>query len=139
MALMPRRVKYRKSHRGRIRGRATRSNTVEFGEFGLQSLDAGQINAKTIEAGRIVASQFVRGEGRVYIRIFPHSSRTSRPPETRMGKGKGEPQYWVAVVKPGTILYEISGIPEETARACFARIAHKMPVRCRMVKRRPTL
>jgi large subunit ribosomal protein L16 len=118
---------------------ATRSNTVEFGEFGLQTLDAGWIRAQCIEAGRIVASQFVRGTGRLYIRIFPHKPITSRPPETRMGKGKGEPAFWSAVVKPGTILYEISGIPEDTARACLSRVADKMPVRCRLVKRRPIL
>ena len=139
MAQMPRRVKFRKSHRGRVRGQATRSNTVEFGDYGLQCLGAGWISARCIEAGRIVASQFVRGEGRLYIRIFPHKPVSSRPPETRMGKGKGEPDYWAAVVRPGTVLYELSGVPEDTAKACLARIAHKMPVRCRFVKRRPML
>ena len=139
MPLMPKRVKYRKSQRGRIRGLATRGNTVKFGEFGLQALEPTWLNAKCIEAGRVTASHFVRGEGRLYIRVFPSKSVTGRPPETRMGKGKGEPEFWAAVVKPGTVLFELSGVPEETARLCFSRIAHKMPFRCRFVKRRPTL
>ena len=137
MALMPKRVKHRKSQRRRIKGNATRGNRVVFGDFGLQSTQGGWISAATIEAGRIAAQQYIRGEGRLYIRIFPHKSVTSIPLETRMGKGKGEPEYWAAVVKPGTILYEISGVTEEAARICFARLAHKMPVRTRMVKRRP--
>ena len=139
MALMPKRVKFRKNQRGRIRGLATRGNTVEFGEYGLQSLEPGWLNAKCIEAGRVTASHFVRGEGRLYIRVFPSKSVSGRPPETRMGKGKGEPEFWAAVVKPGTILFELSGVPEETARLAFLRIAHKMPFRCRFVMRRPTL
>ncbi len=138
MALMPKRVKHRKSQRGRIKGNATRGNTVVFGDFGLQSTQGGWISAATIEAGRIAAQQYIRSEGRLYIRIFPHKSITSIPLETRMGKGKGEPDYWAAVVRPGTILYEISGVSEEAARICFARLAHKMPVAVRMVKRRPT-
>lgn len=137
MAMMPRRVKHRKSQRRRIRGNATRGNKVVFGEFGLQSLQAGWIKAATIEAGRIAAQQYIRGEGRLYIRMFPHKSITSTPLETRMGKGKGEPEAWVATVKPGTIMYELGGITEEQARVCFARLAHKMPVKVRMVKRRP--
>jgi large subunit ribosomal protein L16 len=139
MALMPKRVKFRKNQRGRVRGLATRGNTVEFGEYGLQSLEPGWLNAKCIEAGRVTASHFVRGEGRLYIRVFPSKSVSGRPPETRMGKGKGEPEFWAAVVKPGTILFELSGVPEETARLAFLRIAHKMPFRCRFVTRRPTL
>lgn len=135
MALMPKRVKHRKSQRRRIKGNATRGNRVVFGEFGLQSLEGGWISAATIEAGRIAAQQYVRGEGRLYIRIFPHKSITSIPLETRMGKGKGEPEYWAAVVKPGTVLFELSGVTEAAARICFARLAHKMPVRVRMVKR----
>jgi large subunit ribosomal protein L16 len=135
MALMPKRVKHRKSQRGRIRGNATRGNRVVFGEFGLQAMEGGWISAQTIEAGRIAAQQYVRGEGKLYIRIFPQKSITSIPLETRMGKGKGEPEYWAAVVKPGTILYEVSGVSEAAARICLARLAHKMPVRVRMVKR----
>ena len=128
MALMPKRVKHRKSQRGRIRGNATRGNQVVFGDFGLQALQGGWIRAQTIEAGRIAAQQYVRGEGRLYIRVFPHKPITSKPLETRMGKGKGEPEYWVAVVKPGTVLYELGGVTEEQARICFARLAHKMPI-----------
>lgn len=137
MALMPKRVKHRKVQRGRIKGNATRGNKVVFGEFGLQSTEGGWIKAQTIEAGRIAAQQYVRGEGRLYVRLFPHRSITSTPLETRMGKGKGEPEAWVAVVKPGTVMYELAGVTEEQARVCFARLAHKMPVRCRFVRRRP--
>ena len=133
---MPKRVKHRKVQRGRIKGEATRGNDVVFGDYGLQTLEGGWISAATIEAGRIAAQQYLRSEGRLYIRIFPHRSVTSIPLETRMGKGKGEPEYWAAVVKPGTIMYEISGVPEETAKLCFNRLAHKMPVKCRLVKRK---
>ena len=138
MALMPKRVKHRKSQRGRIKGNASRGNRVVFGDYGLQSQQAGWIRAQTIEAGRIAAQQYVRGEGRLYVRIFPHKSITSTPLETRMGKGKGEPEYWAAVVRPGTILYEIGGTSEAAAKMCFARLAHKMPVRVRFVTRRTT-
>lgn len=139
MAMMPKRVKYRKSQKGRVRGNATRGNYVAFGEYGLQALAPARISAQTIEAGRVVASQAVKGQGKVYIRVFPHKSITSIPAETRMGKGKGEVEYWAAVVKPGTILFEIAGISEETARATLARVAYKMPVPCRFVTRRPSL
>lgn len=135
MALMPKRVKHRKSQRGRIKGNATRGNRVIYGEFGLQSLEGGWVSAQTIEAGRIAAQQYVRGEGKLYIRIFPDKSVTSIPLETRMGKGKGEPDFWAAVVKPGTVMYEVAGISEQAAKICFARLAHKMPVRVRLVKR----
>jgi large subunit ribosomal protein L16 len=137
MAQMPKRVKHRKEQRRRIKGNATRGNRVVFGDFGLQTVEGGWISAATIEAGRIAAQQYLRTEGRLYIRIFPRKPITSIPLETRMGKGKGEPDYWAAVVKPGTILYEISGTTEEAARVCFARLAHKMPVRVRFVNRRP--
>ena len=136
MAMMPKRVKHRKSQRGRIKGNATRGNRVVFGDFGLQTVEGGWISAATIEAGRIAAQQYIRGEGRLYIRIFPSKSVSSTPLETRMGKGKGEPDFWAASVKPGTVLYEVSGVSEDAARVCFARLAHKMPVRCRMLKRR---
>ena len=128
MALMPKRVKHRKSQRGRIKGNATRGNRVVFGDFGLQAMQGGWISAQTIEAGRIAASQYIRGEGRLYIRIFPHKSITSIPLETRMGKGKGEPEYWAAVVKPGTMLYEIGGVTEAAARRCAS---HGLHTRCR--------
>jgi len=137
MALMPKRVKHRKSQRGRIKGNASRGNRVVFGDFGLQTVQGGWISAATIEAGRIAAQQYLRNEGRLYIRIFPHKSITSIPLETRMGKGKGEPDYWAAVVRPGTVLYEIGGVSEEAARMCFTRLAHKMPVRVRLLRRRP--
>src|SRR5262249_5055421 len=139
MAMMPKRVKYRKNQKGRVRGNATRGNYVSFGEYGLQSLEPGRISSQTIEAGRIVASHAVKGGGQLYIRIFPHKSVTAIPAETRMGKGKGEVEYWAAVVKPGTILYEISGLSEDSARAVLARVAQKMPVNCRFVSRRPTV
>ena len=137
MALMPKRVKHRKSQRGRIKGNATRGNKVVFGDYGLQALQGGWIKAQTIEAGRIAAQQYVRGEGRLYVRIFPHKSITSTPLETRMGKGKGEPEHWVACVRPGTILFEIGGVTQEQAKVCFARLAHKIPIRGRLVGRRP--
>ncbi len=136
MAMMPKRVKHRKSQRGRIKGNATRGNRVVFGDFGLQAMQGGWLKAATIEAGRIAAQQYIRGEGRLYIRMFPHKSVTSTPLETRMGKGKGEPDFWVAVVKPGTVMYELSGVTEEQARVCFARLAHKMPIPVRFIRRR---
>ena len=139
MALMPKRVKHRKSQRGRIKGNATRGNTVVLGDWGLQSLDAGYVRANTIEACRIAATQYVRGEGKLYIRIFPDKPCTARPLETRMGKGKGEPDHWVAVVKPGTVLFELAGVSQEAARDCFNRVAHKLPIRVRLVGRRPNL
>jgi large subunit ribosomal protein L16 len=136
MAMMPKRVKHRKAQRGRIKGNATRGNRVVLGDYGLQSLDGGWLKAQTIEAGRIAAQQYIRGEGRLYIRVFPHRSITSRPLETRMGKGKGEPAAWVATIRPGTILYELGGVTEQQAKMCFARLAHKLPLTVRMVKRR---
>jgi large subunit ribosomal protein L16 len=139
MAMMPKRVKYRKSQRGKVRGNAQRGNAVAMGEYGLQALEGGWLSAEAIEAGRITASNFIRGEGRLYIRVFPHKSVTAIPLETRMGKGKGEPEYWAAVIKPGTILYEIAGIPESAARDCLARVAYKMPFKCRFVTRRPNV
>ena len=135
MALMPKRVKHRKSQRGRIRGNATRGNRVVFGEYGLQAEQGGWVSAQTLEAGRIAAAQYMRTEGRLYIRVFPHKPITSIPLETRMGKGKGEPEYWAAVVRPGTVLFEIGGTSEEAARICFSRLAHKMPVKVRMIRR----
>lgn len=134
--LMPKRVKYRKSQRGRIKGVAQRGNTVAFGDYGLQALEPAWIRANVIEAGRVAA---VRGapEGRVYIRIFPHKSVTSTPEETRMGTGKGEPDYWAAAVRTGTILYEVGGgVDEVTARKTLNKVAHKMPIKTRFVKRR---
>jgi large subunit ribosomal protein L16 len=126
-ANMPKRVKYRKQQKGRLRGNATAGNYVAYGEFGLQALEPGRITAKHIEAQR---------EGRVFIRVFPHKSVSAKPLEVRMGTGKGEPAYWTAEVKPGTVMYEISGVSRDLARQAFLRVAHKMPVRTRFVERR---
>ncbi len=139
MALMPKRVKFRKSQRGKIKGKATKANTVAFGEYGLQSLGTGWITTQQIEAGRVAATHFLHREGRVYVRIFPHKSVSSKPLETRMGKGKGEPDTWVACVKPGSVMFEIAGVPEDLAKRALRRVAHKMPVRCRFLHRRHTL
>ena len=135
MANMPKRVKFRKSQRGVIRGVAQRGNEVSFGEWGLQPLSPGWIRANVIEACRVAA---VRGapDARLYVRIFPHKSVTSTPEETRMGTGKGEPDYWCAVVKPGTVMFELGGVLEETARATFNKVSHKLPIRTRLVRRR---
>ena len=139
MPLMPKRVKFRKSQRGVVRGKASRGNTVTHGDFGLQSLEGGWLSAEAIEAGRITATHSVRGEGRLYIRVFPHKSVTAIPAETRMGKGKGEPEFWAAVIKPGMVLFEIGGLPEAAARDALARVAYKMPFKCRLVTRLPSI
>jgi len=112
---------------------------VSYGDCGLQAVEGGWLSAEAIEAGRITATHSVRGEGRLYIRVFPHKSVTAIPAETRMGKGKGEPEYWAAVVKPGMVLFEIGGLPEAQARDALARVAYKMPFRCRFVTRRPSV
>ena len=134
--MMPKRVKFRKSQRGKNRGVASRGNTVSFGEFGLQALENAWITAKQIEAGRVAASHFMRREGRVFIRIFPHKPISAKPLEVRMGSGKGEPEYWCAVVKPGTILFEIQGVDEATAKKALSRVAFKMPIPTRFVHRK---
>jgi large subunit ribosomal protein L16 len=139
MPLMPKRVKFRKTQRGVVKGNAQRGNRVSYGDFGLQALEGGWLSAEAIEAGRITATHSVRGEGRLFIRVFPHKSVTAIPAETRMGKGKGEPEYWAAVIKPGMILYEIGGLPEQAARDALARVAYKMPFKCRFVTRRPSV
>ncbi len=135
MALMPKRVKHRKVMRGKVRGRATKGDKVSYGDFGLQSLEPGWISAKTIEAGRVACTRNAPGS-KVYIRIFPHKPVSGTPAETRMGKGKGDVDFWAAVVKPGTVLYELGGVTEEVAKLTFNRVAHKMPVRTRLVRRR---
>ena len=135
MALMPKRVKHRKSQRGRIKGNATRGHRVSFGDFGLQATQPGHVSAQTIEACRIAIMQYIRGEGKLYIRVFPHRSVASRPLETRMGKGKGDPDHWVAVVKPGTVMFEVAGVSLDAAKECFARVAYKLPVKVRLVGR----
>jgi large subunit ribosomal protein L16 len=136
MAMMPKRVKFRKSQRGKNRGNASRGNTVSFGEYGIQTTEHGWITAKQIEAGRVAVSHFLRREGRLFIRIFPHKPVSAKPLEVRMGSGKGEPEFWCAVVKPGTVLFEVEGVDEVTAKRALARVAHKMPVQTRFVARR---
>ncbi len=133
---MPKRVKYRKAQKGRIRGNAARGNTVAFGDYGLQSLEAGRVTARHIEAGRVAASHYLAREGRVYLRVFPHKPVSAKPLETRMGKGKGEPEFWTAIVKPGTVIYEVGGVSEDVAKRALLRVAHKMPVKTRFVHRR---
>jgi len=139
MALMPKRVKHRKSQRGRVRGNATRGNTVAFGDYGLQSLERAWVTARQLEAGRVAATHYLHREGRVYIRVFPDKPVSAKPLETRMGKGKGEVADWVAVVKPGTVIFEIGGVEEVTAKAALRRVAHKMPIHCRLIHRRRAL
>src|SRR5271156_5235146 len=136
MPMMPKRVKFRKSQRGKMKGNATRGNTVAFGDYGLQSLESAWVTARQIEAGRVACSHFLLREGRVFFWISPQKPVSGKPLETRMGKGKGEPEYWCAVVKPGTMLFEITGVDEPTAKRALARVAHKMCVRTRFVTRR---
>ena len=136
MPRMPKRIKFRKQMRGKMKGNATRGNYVAFGDFGLQSLGTHWVSARQIEAGRVAAQHFLRRQGKIVIRVFPDKPISKKPLETRMGKGKAETDFWAARVKPGTILFEISGVPEEMAKEALARIAHKMPVRCRFVGRR---
>jgi len=133
---MPKRVLYRKSQRGKMKGNATRGNTVAFGDYGLQALEPHWITARQIEAGRVACMHFLRREGRLFIRIFPHKPVSAKPLEVRMGTGKGDPEFWCAVVKPGTMMFEISGVDEATAKRALARVAHKMPIDCRFVARR---
>jgi large subunit ribosomal protein L16 len=133
--LMPKRVEYRKQMRGKIKGSATRGNEVAFGEFGLQALEPGWLPARVIEAGRVAASRNAP-EAKFWIRVFPHKSVSTKPAETRMGTGKGDVDYWAAVVKPGTILFEIDGVTEDVAKTAFNRVAHKLPIKVRMVRRR---
>src|SRR4030042_885150 len=129
MALMPKRVKYRKSQRGRMKGNASRTNRVSFGEYGLQSLEQSWVSGRQIEAGRVAATHFLHREGKVYIRIFPHKPVSSKPLETRMGKGKGEPEFWVARVRPGQVCFEIGGGSEDVAKQALVRIAPQMPIK----------
>ena len=135
MATMRKRVKFRKQMR-RVRDRkATRGNYVAFGDFGLQSLDGGWMSSKQIEAGRIAATHFLRRQGKIFIRVFPDKPISKKPLETRMGKGKADTEYWAAVIKPGMVLFEISGVPEDLAKQALSRMAHKMPFKCRLVHR----
>ncbi|MBX3462397.1 MAG: 50S ribosomal protein L16 [Planctomycetes bacterium] len=133
--LMPKRTKWRKQMRGRIRGEATRGNEVSFGEFGLQALEPGWLSARVIEAGRVAANRGAP-EGKLWIRVFPHKSVSKKPAETRMGTGKGDVEFWAAIVKSGTVIYELDGVTEEAAKRAFNRVAHKLPIKVRMVRRR---
>lgn len=136
MNLLPSRVKYRKQQRGKMKGCATRGNYVAFGDYGLQSLETVWLSGRQIEAGRIAAQHFLRRQGKLYIRVFPEKPISKKPLETRMGTGKAEVEYWAARVKPGTVLFEVEGVSEDLAKQALARVAYKMPVRCRMVGRR---
>lgn len=135
MPLLPKRVKHRKTHRGSRKGFATRLTTIDFGEYALQTLERGWITNTQIEAARIAITRNMKRKGKLWIRIFPDKPVTKKPPETRMGKGKGAPEYWVAVVKPGTIMFELDGLTETIAKDSFRLAANKLPVRCRFLSR----
>ena len=135
MPVMPKRTKYRKMQKGRNRGKATRGNTVTYGEYGLQTLEAGWITSNQIEAARIAMTRFIKRGGQVWIKIFPDKPITKKPAETRMGSGKGSPEYWVAVVKPGRVLFEMAGVAEDVAREALRLAANKLSVKCKFVKR----
>ena len=131
--LLPKRVKYRRVHRGRMKGQATRGTTVTYGDFGLQALEPAWITSNQIEAARIAMTRYIKRGGQVWIKIFPDKPITEKPAETRMGSGKGSPEYWVAVVKPGRVMFEIGGVPEELAREAMRLAAHKLPGKCKFV------
>ena len=129
--LLPKRVKYRRVHRGRLTGKAMRGNTVTYGDFGLQSTEAAWVTSNQIEAARIAMTRYIKRGGQVWIKIFPDKPITEKPAETRMGSGKGSPEYWVAVVKPGRVLFEMNGVNEEVAREAMRLAMHKLPIKCR--------
>ncbi|KAB7666146.1 50S ribosomal protein L16 [Bacillus sp. B1-b2] len=133
--LLPKRVKYRRVHRGKMRGQAKGGTEVAFGEYGLQSLEASWITNRQIESARIAMTRYMKRGGKVWIKIFPHKPYTAKPLEVRMGSGKGAPEGWVAVVKPGKIMFEVAGVSEEIAREALRLAAHKLPVKCKFVKR----
>ena len=133
--LMPKRAKYRKVQRGRMTGAASRGNKVAYGDFGIQALEPGWITGNQIEAARIAMTRYIKRGGQVWIKIFPDKPVTEQPAETRMGKGKGSPEYWVAVVKPGRVMFEIGGVSEELAREAMRLAAHKLPIKCKFVKK----
>ena len=135
MPLLPKRTKFRKQQKGRNRGKATRGNVVNEGEYGLQATTAGWIKSNQIEAARVAMTRFIKRGGKVWIKIFPDKPVTKKPAETRMGKGKGAPEYWVAVVKPGRVMFEIEGVSEEVAREALRLAAQKLPVQTKFVKR----
>ena len=133
--LMPKRVKYRRVHRGRMTGKAMRGNTLAYGEFGLQAMEPGWITSTQIEAARSAMTRFTKRSGQVWIKIFPDKPVTKKPAETRMGSGKGSPEYWVSVVKPGRIMFEIAGVSEEVAREALRLASHKLPIKTKVVVR----
>ena len=135
MPLMPKRTKYRKQQKGRVRGKAMRGNKVTDGEYGIQSLELGFITSNQIEAARVAMTRYIKRGGQVWIKIFPDKPITKKPAETRMGKGKGAVEYWVAAVKPGRVMFEIAGVPEETAREALRLAANKLSVKCKFVKK----
>ena len=135
MPLMPKRTKYRKMQKGRNRGKATRGNVVNEGEFGIQAISSGWITSNQIEAARIAMTRYIKRGGKVWIKVFPDKPITSKPIGTRMGKGKGAPEYWVAVVKPGRVMFELAGVSEEVAREALRLAGHKLPVKTKFVKR----
>ena len=136
--LMPKRVKYRRVQRGRMKGKATRGNTVTYGEFGLQAVEPGWIKSNQIEAARIAMTRYTKRGGQVWIKIFPDKPVTAKPAETRMGSGKGAPEYWVAVVKPGRVMFEIAGVDEASAREALRLASHKLPIKTKIVKKEET-
>ena len=136
--LLPKRVKYRRVHRGRLTGKATRGNKVTYGEFGLVALEPAWITSNQIEAARIAMTRYTKRGGQVWIKIFPDKPVTKQPAETRMGSGKGSPEYWVAVVKPGRIMFEIAGVSEDVAREALRLASHKLPIKTKVVKREDT-
>lgn len=131
--LLPKRVKYRRVHRGRMTGKAYRGNTVSYGDYGLQALEPAWITSNQIEAARIAMTRYIKRGGQVWIKIFPDKPITEKPAETRMGSGKGSPEYWVAVVKPGRVMFEIAGVSEDTAREAMRLAMHKLPIKCKFV------
>ena len=135
MPVMPKRTKYRKMQKGRLRGKATRGTVVNEGEYGLQALEAGLITANQIESARIAMTRYIKRGGKVWIKIFPNKPITKKPAETRMGKGKGAPEYWVAPVKPGRVMFEIAGVTEEVAREALRLASHKLPVKTKFLAR----
>ena len=133
--LLPKRVKYRRVHRGRLKGKAYRGNKVTYGDYGLQALEPAWITSNQIESARIAMTRYIKRGGQVWIKIFPDKPITEKPAETRMGSGKGAPEYWVAVVKPGRVLFEIKGVAEETAREAMRLAMHKLPIKCKFVSK----
>lgn len=133
--LLPKRVKYRRQHRGRMKGDAHKGNFVAYGDFGLQALESTWVTSRQIEAARIAMTRYIKRGGQVWIKLFPHKPVTKKPADTRMGSGKGAPEFWVAVAKPGKVMFEIAGVPEETAREAMRLASHKLPCKCKFVKR----